>query len=100
MSDEAFQCQHYENCGGYCETAREQEHALCESCLGQHDEDLAEQATPMPGNRSTMQYVYVLITPMGYILGVYADRASAEAEQARIGDGCRLSQEPVIGGAV
>jgi len=41
--DDAFPCQHYDNCGGYCETLREQEFALCENCLGQHDEDMAEE---------------------------------------------------------
>lgn len=96
MSDETFQCQHYENCGGYCETAREQENALCENCLGQHDEDLAEQSTPSSESQSTMQYVYVLLTPMGFILGVFSNREAAETMRSKVGEEARISQEPVI----
>jgi hypothetical protein len=43
-----------------------------------------------------MTYVYVLISPMGYILGVYANRDAAEFERLRIGEDCRISHEPVI----
>ena len=48
-----------------------------------------------------MTYVYVLLTPSGYILGVYANLADAEAFKAKVADigEARIPTEPVIGGA-
>lgn len=43
-----------------------------------------------------MQYVYVLLTPMGFILGVFSNREAAEAMRAKVGEEARISQEPVI----
>lgn len=38
------ECQHHNNCGGWCETQEEQEMNLCCDCLDSyHDEELRQQ---------------------------------------------------------
>lgn len=39
-----MECQRHNNCGGYCETPEEIEHALCEHCLGAEREADADAA--------------------------------------------------------
>lgn len=37
------ECQFHTHCGGWCETAQQLEHNLCEHCLEAHDEELASR---------------------------------------------------------
>lgn len=41
---EMTECQFHNNCGGWCETRRELQHNLCEHCLEEHDEEIAQPA--------------------------------------------------------
>lgn len=47
------ECQFHNNCGGWCESGREQEHNLCEHCLEAHDEEMVLLGThPLVGASS------------------------------------------------
>lgn len=43
-----------------------------------------------------MQYIYIVITSQGNILGAFTKRETAEAEAEKCQYFCRISQEPII----
>ncbi|WP_205884621.1 hypothetical protein [Pseudomonas putida] len=49
------ECQFHNNCGGWCETQREQEHNLCVDCLEAHDEDMRAKPEPAANEGDAVQ---------------------------------------------
>ena len=57
--DAYIECQHYRNCGGFCETPDEIDHNMCESCLmdsraEERAEALVMNATIRPSSCGTV----------------------------------------------